>query len=119
MKKFIVLIVIIVSCLSPGVAMADLADGLVAYYPFNGNANDESGNGKHALLISGANLTQDRFGNANSAYYFDGSNDFIQIPHPGYLVYGSINMWVNLASLPTIPKNGVIGCIPSNYEWSF
>ena len=42
MKKVIVLIVIIVSCLSPGVAKADLAGGLVAFYPFNGNANDES-----------------------------------------------------------------------------
>jgi hypothetical protein len=111
MTKGIVLILIIVSCLSPGVAKADLADGLVASYPFNGNANDESGNGKHAILISDANLTQDRFGIPNSAYYFDGSNDYIQIPHPGYLANGSINMWVNLASIPTIPKNGVIGCV--------
>ncbi len=37
--------------------------------PFNGNANDESGNGNNGTN-NGASLTEDRFGNANSAYYF-------------------------------------------------
>jgi hypothetical protein len=45
------------------------ANGLVAWYPFNGNANDESGNGNNGTN-NGASLTEDRFGNANSAYYF-------------------------------------------------
>jgi hypothetical protein len=49
---------------------------LVAYYPFNGNANDESGNGNHGT-VSGATLVDDIFGNANSAYYFDGIDDII------------------------------------------
>jgi Tol biopolymer transport system component len=49
---------------------------LVAYYPFNGNANDESGNG-HDGINNGAVLTTDRFGNANSAYSFDGLDDDI------------------------------------------
>jgi len=49
------------------------ADGLVAYYPFNGNANDASGNGNHGA-VHGATLTEDRFGNPNSAYYFDGQS---------------------------------------------
>ena len=35
--------------------------GLVAYYPFNGNANDESGNG--TMDDSGATFSADRFGN--------------------------------------------------------
>lgn len=47
--------------------------GLVAYYPFNGNANDESGNGHHGT-VKGAVLTQDRFGTANKAYKFTASN---------------------------------------------
>jgi hypothetical protein len=55
---------------------------LVAYYPFNGNANDESGfinNGN----VSGATLVNDRFGDPISAYYFDGIDDFIQVAnHP-------------------------------------
>jgi hypothetical protein len=46
--------------------------GLVAYYPFNGNANDASGNGFNAT-INGAQLTSDRSNNANSAYYFNGN----------------------------------------------
>ena len=51
-------------------------DGLVAYYPFNGNANDESGNGNHGT-VNGATLTSDRDGNENSSYSFDGVDDDI------------------------------------------
>jgi uncharacterized protein (TIGR02145 family) len=51
-------------------------DGLVAYYPFNGNANDESGNGNHGTATD-ATLTYDRFDNENSAYSFDGDGDYI------------------------------------------
>ena len=52
-------------------------NGLVGYWPFNGNANDESGNGNNGT-VSGATLTTDRNGNANSAYSFSGSN--ISVP---------------------------------------
>ena len=55
-----------------------LQNGLVAYYPFNGNANDESGNG-HNGLVNGASLTSDRLGGNNNAYSFDGINDFIEV----------------------------------------
>ncbi len=48
-------------------------DGLVACYPFNGNADDESGNGNHGTVYS-AILTDDRFGNMNSAYSFNGND---------------------------------------------
>ena len=51
-------------------------DGLVAYYPFNGNANDESGNGNNGT-IDGASLTVDRFSNTNSAFKFDGIDNSI------------------------------------------
>ena len=44
----------------------NLTDGLVAYYPFNGNANDESGYGNHGT-VTGAVLTTDRFGASNLA----------------------------------------------------
>lgn len=55
-------------------------NGLMAYYPFNGNANDESGNGNNGV-VNGAALDLDRFGNINSAYSFDGSSNFISIPN--------------------------------------
>jgi uncharacterized protein (TIGR02145 family) len=48
-------------------------NGLVAWYPFNGNANDASGNGNNGTVY-GATLVNDRFGNSNSAYSFNGSN---------------------------------------------
>ncbi|MGK5093982.1 hypothetical protein WDW89_18465 [Deltaproteobacteria bacterium TL4] len=54
-------------------------NGLVAYYPFNGNANDESGNWNNGT-VNGATLTTDRHGNANKAYSFDGADDYINIP---------------------------------------
>ena len=44
------------------------SEGLVAWWPFNGNANDESGNGNHGV-IEGAELTSDRFNQSNSAFY--------------------------------------------------
>ncbi len=55
------------------------SNGLVAYYPFNGNANDESGNGNDGTVV-GATLTTDRFGNPDSAYSFDGGDDYIRVP---------------------------------------
>lgn len=58
--------------------LAGLNDGLVAYYPFNGNANDASGNGNDGT-VNGATLATDRFGNPNSAYTFNGAS-VITIP---------------------------------------
>jgi hypothetical protein len=55
-----------------------LVNGLVAYYPFCGNANDQSGNGLNGV-VNGATLTADRFGNSNSAYNFNGTSDFIKV----------------------------------------
>lgn len=52
--------------------------GLIAYYPFTGNANDMSGNGYNGTL-HGPVLTFDRFGNPNCAYSFDGINDYIEM----------------------------------------
>ena len=44
-------------------AQINLDSGLVAHYPFNGNANDESGNGNDGT-VNGATLTTDRLGNS-------------------------------------------------------
>ena len=54
-----------------------LTQGLMAYYPFNGNANDASGNGFNGTVSSSATLTTDRFGNANKAYFFNGSGGIV------------------------------------------
>ena len=52
--------------------------GLSAYYPFNGNANDESVNNYNGT-VTGAVLSPDRFGTNNSSYYFNGINNKIYI----------------------------------------
>lgn len=58
----------------------NLQNGLVAYYPFNGNANDESGHSNDGI-VNGATLTSDRYNQPNSAYNFSGfgSNDHIKV----------------------------------------
>lgn len=48
-------------------------DGLILYWPFNGNANDASGNGNNGS-VNGATLTTDRFGINNAAYKFNGAS---------------------------------------------
>jgi len=55
-------------------------DGLAAWWPFNGNANDESGNENHGNVY-GATTTSDRFGFANSAMSFNGSSNYISVPY--------------------------------------
>jgi len=72
------------------------SNGLVGYWPFNGNANDESGNGNNGT-VNGATLTSDRFGNGNKAYSYDGVNDFIEVQNNSSLnpTYYTISAWVN------------------------
>jgi len=53
-------------------------DGLVAYYPFNGNAKDESGNGNDGVVAGEVSLTKDRFGVSGRAYAFNGSRSYIR-----------------------------------------
>lgn len=65
--------------------------GVVACYPFNGNANDESGNSNNAAVIN-ATLTQDRFGTANRAYAFNGANAYLEVPNSASLQSPSGNI---------------------------
>jgi len=69
-------------------------EGLVAYYPFNGNANDESGN-NHNATVYGASLATDRFNKPNSAYEFDGLNDYINTFSTFDYNYRTISFWAN------------------------
>lgn len=76
------------SCLFIAIALSgqvNLNQGLLAYYPFNGNANDATGNGNNGTPMNGVQLTTDRFGNPNSAYHFDGIDDHIIVNDNGNL----------------------------------
>ena len=57
---------------------SDKTDGLVAYYPFDGNANDASGNGNHGI-VNATTVTADRFGNLQSALLFNGSSSSVEV----------------------------------------
>ena len=56
------------------------SSGLVGWWPFSGNANDQSGNGNNGS-VNGATLISDRFGITNKAYNFDGINDYIDLKY--------------------------------------
>ncbi len=59
-----------------------LTNGLIAYYPFNGNANDVSGNNLNGTINGGVSFGNDVKGNANSAVTFDGSTGYILVSDP-------------------------------------
>lgn len=75
-------------------------NGIMCWYPFNNNANDESGNGNNGVVNGGATLGLDRFGNSSKAYTFDGINDFISVAHksqlnlPGQGFSFSFSLWI-------------------------
>ena len=62
------------------IEIVDIAsiENFIAYYSFNGNADDLSNNNNHGE-VHGVVLTSDQYGNENSAYYFDGINSYIKI----------------------------------------
>ena len=74
-RLLLVLITMAMVVLLSGHVYAGLDDGLRAWYPFTGNANDASGNGYSGTTHAGVSLTADRFSNADSAYAFDGTTD--------------------------------------------
>ena len=84
--------------------------GLVAYYPFNGNANDESGNAINPTYIgTGVTLTTDRFGNPDKAYNFDGNaGSYIRMPADKLPTTNrTISLWFNVPEVSNRP--GLLG----------
>ncbi len=70
-------------------------EGLVVYYSFDGNANDNNGTGYDGIVY-GASLVEDRHENPDKAYYFDGVNDYIEVTGFGSIVPAneiSISLW--------------------------
>jgi hypothetical protein len=102
-------------------------NGLIGWWPFNGNANDESGNGNNGK-VTGATLTKDRFGDTNRAYSFDGFTNYIET-NPNYSTEQfSLGFWIKPGQYRTY--NGQIGGValstlingpgwPNNWEFQF
>ena len=84
--------------------------GLIAYYPFNGNAEDESGNHFNGTVV-GASLTSDRFGNYNKAYYFNGINNWIQANnYPQLNSNFSCCVWIKIDKTNITDRGYNFGC---------
>ena len=68
-------------------------NGLIGYWPFNGNANDESGNGYNGI-VNGATLTPDRFGVVDKSYSFSNDDITVNIQNSFFSNDFSISTWV-------------------------
>ena len=90
--------------------------GLVAWYPFNGNANDATGN-NHNGTVTGATLTTNRFGQANSAYLFNGTSDYINIGSFSVQSF-TLSAWINISNVNESNLNAIISRLGGtiNYE---
>ena len=88
-------------------------EGLVAWYPFNGNANDESGNGNDGTVY-GAALIEDRFGISDKAYSFNGRDNYIIVNSSSSLQPTkeiTIAVWLFPLSYPTDAMDGWMGIL--------
>lgn len=95
-------------------------DGLVAYYPLNGNANDASGNGNNGTVV-GATFNAGE--GKDGAYVFDG-NDYINIDVTiddlATTTQGTLSAWVKPVGATPSSYNGIIGFGDANapeYVW--
>jgi len=104
-------------------------NGLVASYNFNGNADDSSGKGHHGTLHN-VTLTSNRLGHGSSAYSFNGTDAYIEIPdHKDFSVSTtgklSIAVWMRPGTLifPNDEGTGYVHWmgkgVPYQHEWTF
>ena len=106
----IIIILVLTGCVSkpsPNLC-ASVCKGLVAYYPFLGDATDKSGNGND-LSVMGPSLTKDRNGYQNHSYLFDGTTTHLKFAEPLPNFGGksiSVAIWFNADSF-------------TNSEWIF
>jgi len=93
-----------------------LQQGLLAYYPFNGNANDKTNNG-YDLSVNGAVMMDNRFGEMQKAYKFNGRSDFMVIPpilKGDSLRELTISLWANPENLG---HPSILSFLPKNLEY--
>ena len=104
MKNILFILIFLFPCISRSQVPSYVpTNGLVGWWGFNGNADDESGNGSHGIP-NGATLTSDRFGNTNAAYEFNGgayisgnSSDSLNVANTQQL---TMSCWININSIP-------------------
>jgi hypothetical protein len=99
-KNLLLLFILLINCIYAQIPSYVPTNGLVAYYPFNGNANDESGNGNNGTFIGNSNLIIDRFGNPNNSFL--GGNSYITCPSSVFQFtrsdYFTLSIWFTRAT---------------------
>jgi gliding motility-associated-like protein len=102
MKKLIIQGWLVILAFLPSKLMAQIpTNGLVAFYPFNGNAKDESGNNNDGDVL-GSSLAPDRCSSPDSAYLFNGTDNYILIQNsPSLNFTNAITLcaWIKPVSL--------------------
>ena len=127
-REFAVAILVLLLCLSRAWAQIPTS-GLVANYPFSGSAADNGPSALHGT-VNAATLTTDRFGNANSAYAFNGTSAYIQLPdHDAFTVPTtgalSISVWLrpDVLVFPVDESTGYVHWmgkgVSGQHEWTF
>jgi hypothetical protein len=95
-------------------------NGLIGWWPFNGNANDESINNNNGI-VNGALLTEDRFGEADHAYNFNGIDNFIDLGNSNSLnsidTNFTISVWINDFSI--LDNSTIIACHATGFQWRY
>ena len=124
LKKALLIVSVLLATVLHLSAQVNLPLGLRAYYPFTGNANDVSGNNNNPVF-NNATLTADRFGNPNSAYHFNGIDNYMRIQDNPTLNMGnkmSLAIWVKPTGYYTGPCYNSMcvmksnpATLPSNY----
>lgn len=113
-KKITLLVVLTANIICSQVPNYVSTNGLVGWWPFNGNGNDISGNGNNGIINSPSLIT-DRFGVADKAYNFITATDNITVNNTNPTINNtqiSVSLWVKLpfqynqSSLALI-KNGI------------
>src|SRR5580693_9164375 len=110
MKKLFGILTIAMSLAVQSQAQSFLTNGLVAYYPFNGNANDASGNTNNGTLFGTAAFGVDRFGNTNSCLSLpgtQGAGSGVDIPSLDNMPYFPVTYvaWFFLVNYPPLTNN--------------
>ena len=114
MKKNLLILVVITMMMATTIQAQIPTNGLVAYYPFSGNANDSSGKGNN-LSNNIKNVTYgiDRFGKANSCVNFSGSGEYLNKANPSLPSGNSdrtLSVWFNPTNFSDTTQNiSIIG----------
>ncbi len=104
MKKTTLICILMSLCIAGTVnALSIPANGLVAHYALDGNADDRLSD--NTGTVYGATLTTDRFGNPNSAYSFDGNGDYIDLGKPDVFDFGTGDFTISVQAYITGTQN--------------